>query len=75
MQMRFAQSDLMPHGNLDQGGALQYKARPIFEEKPMRQLAAYIAITPANVCEYLGSSFRGNDSRLPGIGAWETRMA
>lgn len=41
----------------------------------MRQLAAFIAITPANVCEYLGSSFRGNDSRLPGIGAWETRMA
>jgi hypothetical protein len=41
----------------------------------MRQLAAHIAIAPAKACEYLGSSFRGNDSWLPGIGAWETRMA
>lgn len=41
----------------------------------MRQLAAHIRIAPAKACEYLGSSFRDNDSWLPGIAAWETRIA
>lgn len=41
----------------------------------MRQLAAHIGIAPAKACEYLGSFVRGNDSWLPGFGAWETRMA
>ncbi len=41
----------------------------------MRHLAAYIAIVTAKACEYPGSQCRGNDSWLPGIGAWETRMA
>jgi len=41
----------------------------------MRQLAAHIVIIAAKVSECAGNPFRGNDSRLPGIGAWETRMA
>ena len=41
----------------------------------MSHLAANITIVTAKACEYSGSQFRGNDSWLPGIGAWETRMA
>jgi len=41
----------------------------------MRHQAAYIANIAANASEWTGNLFRGNDSWLPGIGAWETRMA
>jgi len=41
----------------------------------MRHHAAYIANIAAKASECAGNLFRGNDSRLPGIGAWEMRMA
>ncbi len=41
----------------------------------MHSRVAYIAMIAAKASECAGNSFRGNDSRLPGIGAWETRMA
>jgi hypothetical protein len=41
----------------------------------MRLQTAYISNIAAKASECAGNLFRGNDSLLPGIGAWETRMA
>jgi len=41
----------------------------------MRHQTAYIANIAVKASECAGNIFRGNDSWLPGIGAWETRMA
>ena len=37
--------------------------------------AAFITMIAAKASECAGNLFRGNDSLLPGIGAWEMRMA
>jgi hypothetical protein len=41
----------------------------------MHQHAAYIANIAAKASECTGILFRGNDSRLPGTGVWEKRVA
>jgi hypothetical protein len=41
----------------------------------MPKRARQIAIVMAAGHECAGSYLRGNDSRLPGTGAWEMRMA